>query len=114
MWVILGRLDMEPNIPAMVGSYGASKAALNLLVRRTHFENPWPYACCVKTGFVQTDNGNATAQVFDMPNATHTLEQSVAGLLEIVFGATRDKTLRKSFNFNGSEIFSWSLIVKLQ
>ncbi|KAI1649359.1 uncharacterized protein F4817DRAFT_363693 [Daldinia loculata] len=34
-------VEMEPTIPVKVGVYGASKAALNYLVRRAHFENPW-------------------------------------------------------------------------
>lgn len=97
-------VDMEPTIPAMVGSYGVSKAALNFLVRRTHFENPWLSAWVMNPGFVQTDNGNATAQVFGMGNAPHTLDQSVAGLLEVIDGATRDKTSGKFFNFDGSEM----------
>lgn len=97
-------VDMEPNIPAMVGSYGVSKAALNFLVRRTHFENPWLSAWVMNPGFVQTDNGNATAQVFGMGSAPHTLDQSVTGLLEVLDGASKDKTSGKFCNFDGSEI----------
>lgn len=97
-------VDMEPSIPVMVGSYGLSKAALNFLVRRTHFENPWLSAWVMNPGFVQTDNGSAMAHAFGMPEAPHTLEQSVEGLLGAIDGATKDKTSGKFFNFDGSEM----------
>ncbi|KAJ4387611.1 hypothetical protein N0V93_008207 [Gnomoniopsis smithogilvyi] len=97
-------VDMEPNVPAMVGSYGVSKVALNFLVRRTHFENPWLSAWVMHPGFVQTDTGNATAQVLGMTNAPLTLEESVTGLLEAIDGATKEKTSGKFLNFDGSEI----------
>lgn len=45
-------IDMEPNIPAMVGSYGISKAALNYLVRCTDFENCWLASWVINPGFV--------------------------------------------------------------
>lgn len=97
-------VDMESNIPAKVGSYGVSKSALNYLVRRTHFENPWLTAWVMNPGFVQTDNGNATAQVFGMPKAPHTLEQSVAGLLGHLDSATKAGTSGKFLNFDGTEL----------
>jgi norsolorinic acid ketoreductase len=34
-------VDMEENIPFILGSYGVSKAAVNYLTRRIHFENDW-------------------------------------------------------------------------
>ncbi len=33
--------DLEANKEYLLGAYGASKAALNYLVRRAHFETPW-------------------------------------------------------------------------
>lgn len=96
-------VDMEPTVPAMVGTYGVSKSALNYLVRRTHFENPWLSAWVMHPGWVQTDTGNGTAQVLGMAKAPHTLDQSVTGLLEVIDGATKDKTSGRFFNFDGSE-----------
>lgn len=79
-------VDMEPNVPARLGSYGVSKSALNYLVRRTHFENPWLTAWVMHPGFVQT------------------LERSVAGLLGRVDGATRAGTSGKFFDIDGAEL----------
>lgn len=36
-------------------AYGASKAALNFVVRRIHFENPSLIAFCVNPGWLRTD-----------------------------------------------------------
>ena len=95
---------MEPNIPARLGSYGVSKSALSYLVRRTHFENPWLTVWVMHPGFVQTDNGDAMAQLFGMPQAPDTLERSVAGLLGRVDGATRAGTSGKFFDIDGAEL----------
>ena len=45
-------VDMEENIPFRLGSYGVSKAALNFLVRRIHFENEWLTAFSIHPGWV--------------------------------------------------------------
>lgn len=96
-------VDMEANIPAKVGSYGASKMALNYLVRRVHFENPWLTAWVNDPGFAQSDNGNATARLFGLAEAPVTIEQSVAGLQARIDGATRSATSGRFYNFDGSE-----------
>ncbi|KAG8166719.1 hypothetical protein KVR01_002408 [Diaporthe batatas] len=97
-------VDMEQNIPVKVGTYGVSKVALNYLVRRVHFENPWLISWVVDPGFVQTDNGNATAKLFGMGEAPHTIAQSVAGLLDVIDNATRSGTSGKFYGFDGKEI----------
>lgn len=99
-----GRIvDMEATIAAKVGSYGASKIGLNYLVRRAHFENPWLTAWVNDPGFAQSDNGNATARVFGLPEAPVTIEQSITGLQARIDGATRLATSGKFYNFDGSE-----------
>lgn len=97
-------IEMEPTIPALVGTYGLSKLALNYLVRRTHFENPWLCAWVMHPGFVQTDNGNATARVFGMTEAPVPLAASVEGLLGKVDSASKEDTSGKFFNFDGAEM----------
>lgn len=95
-------MELMARVPAAI--YGSSKAALNFLVRRTHFDDPWLTAWIMNPGFVQTNNGNATAKVFGMAEAPHTLEQSVNGLLRSVDGATRTGTSGKFYNFDGTEL----------
>lgn len=96
--------DMEllARVPAAI--YGSSKAALNFLVRRTHFDDPWLTAWVMNPGFVRTENGNATAKVFGLPEAPNTLEESVNGLLNSIDSATRIGTSGKFYNFNSTEL----------
>lgn len=68
-----GRLvAREASVLAKVGSYGTSMLGLNYLVRRAHFENPWLTAWVNDPGFA---NGNATARVFSLSEASVTIEQ---------------------------------------
>lgn len=97
-------LDMEPTIPAKVGVYGASKAALNYLVRRTHFENPWLTAWVMNPGFVQTDTGNAHARLWGMEKAPHAFEDIIPNLLKKIDQATRAETSGNFYNFDGSPL----------
>jgi norsolorinic acid ketoreductase len=43
---------LEENVPFMLGSYGASKAAVNYVVRRAHCENDWLQAFLLEPGCV--------------------------------------------------------------
>lgn len=43
-------VDMEENIPFILGSYGVSKTAVNYITRRIHFENDWLTAFVVHPG----------------------------------------------------------------
>ncbi|KAF9470174.1 NAD(P)-binding protein [Pholiota conissans] len=52
-----GSIELIPTIPFDVGPYGASKAALNWVVRKIHFENEWLIAYPQCPGPVDTDMG---------------------------------------------------------
>ncbi|KAK9422882.1 putative aflatoxin biosynthesis ketoreductase nor-1 [Seiridium unicorne] len=97
-------VEMESLSQVMLASYGSSKVALNYLVRRVHFENQWLTAWVMNPGFVQTESGNATAKVFGMQEAPHTIDISVGGLLSKADSATRSNTSGKFFSFNGTEM----------
>lgn len=97
-------VDMEPNVPTRLGSYGVNKLALNYLVRRTHFENLWLTAWVIYPDFVQTDNGDALAKFFDLSQAPDTLGESVEGLLGRINGATSAGTSGKFFNTDNTAL----------
>lgn len=97
-------MDMEPTIPVKVGVYGASKAALNYLVRRVHFENPWLLSWVMNPGFVQTDTGNTHARLWGMEKAPHALEDIIPGLVQKVDEATRAETSGNFYNFDGTPL----------
>jgi norsolorinic acid ketoreductase len=84
-----------------VTAYGSSKAAVNYIVRKIHFENPDLIAFPIHPGYVvailkrscrqwltlpgsrwaQTDMGNEGAAIMGIPTAPITVEQSVSGVL---------------------------------
>ncbi|KAI5862506.1 putative aflatoxin biosynthesis ketoreductase nor-1 [Durotheca rogersii] len=97
-------VEMEPTIPVKVGVYGASKAALNYLVRRAHFENPWLTAWVMNPGFVQTATGNAHAQLWGMEKAPHSIDDIIPGLLGKIDEATRAETSGNFYNFDGTPL----------
>ncbi|TGJ82708.1 hypothetical protein E0Z10_g6050 [Xylaria hypoxylon] len=41
---------LEENVPFLLGSYGASKAAVNYIIRRAHIENDWLQAFLLEPG----------------------------------------------------------------
>ncbi|KAK7941420.1 NAD(P)-binding Rossmann-fold containing protein [Apiospora aurea] len=97
-------MDMEPTIPVKVGAYGASKAALNYLVRRAHFENPWLACWVMNPGFFQTESGEESAKLWGMPGAPHALKDVVPALMGKIDEATVEKTSGKFYNFDGTEL----------
>ncbi|KAK8035742.1 hypothetical protein PG991_001815 [Apiospora marii] len=91
-------------IPLRVGAYGASKAALNYLVRRAHLENKWLACWAMNPGFVQTETGNAHAKSWGFEQALHELDRTVKILMEKVDEATLEKTAGRFINFDGEEM----------
>ncbi|KAI0970354.1 Nor-1 [Xylaria arbuscula] len=94
-------LKLEENAPFMLGSYGASKAAVNYVVRRAHVENEWLQAFLLEPGVIQTDMGNEGAQYFGWPEAPIKVSDSVEGLLKQIDGSTREATSGKFFDYLG-------------
>lgn len=88
--------------PFPTASYGASKAALNYLVKHTHVANPWLTAWVMNPGFVETDNGFEWARVAGMEKPPQTLQESVAGLINKIDHATKSDTSGNFYNFNGA------------
>ncbi|KAI1470848.1 putative aflatoxin biosynthesis ketoreductase nor-1 [Daldinia caldariorum] len=97
-------VEMEPTIPVRVGAYGASKTALNYLVRRAHFENPWLTAWVMNPGFVQSVTGNAHARLWGMEKAPHSLDDVVPAIVGKIESATRAETSGNFYNFDGTPL----------
>ncbi|KAI1193933.1 Nor-1 [Nemania serpens] len=94
---------LEDNVPFMLGSYGASKAAVNYVVRRAHAENDWLQAFLLEPGVIQTDMGTAGSQYFGWPAAPVKVSDSVEGLLKQIDGSSREATSGKFFDYQGVE-----------
>ncbi|THY81960.1 NAD(P)-binding protein, partial [Aureobasidium pullulans] len=85
-------IEME-HMPLMpITAYGASKAALNYIVRKIHFENPGVCSWVLSPGWVRTEMGNHGAEVVGMERAPVSLEQSVEAILEEIDSATKEET----------------------
>ncbi|RDW61497.1 aflatoxin biosynthesis ketoreductase nor-1-like protein [Coleophoma crateriformis] len=94
------------SLPLPATAYGMSKAALNYMVRKIHFENPGLNAWVMSPGWVQTDQGNAGAAAVGMDAAPVTLEQSVTGMLDKIDNATREETSGTFQSFDETK-YAW-------
>lgn len=94
------------DFPIPFGAYGASKASLNYLTRKIHFENEKLIAFPLSPGWVQTDMGNAGAHASGMSEAPVTLKESVDGILDKIDNATREETSGTFQSFDDKK-FNW-------
>lgn len=79
--------------PAVFAAYGPSKAALNYLIARLHFEETWLTTVAVHPGLVLTDMGSGLVSVAGGKDATGAIDvpTSVGGLLKLTDEATREE-----------------------
>jgi len=85
----LGSLGIMEYAPGPWFTYGITKAALNYMTRKIHFENDWLVSIALSPGWVETDMGGRAAKAVGMETAPMTVEQSVSGLVSVIDGATR-------------------------
>lgn len=85
MSTALGSIAEVDRYPMRFGAYGASKAAINYLMRKVHFEETWLTSMVICPGWAQTDMGNASAKSAKFgEQAPVPLDISVNGLVEEV------------------------------
>ncbi|KAK7409269.1 hypothetical protein QQX98_008579 [Neonectria punicea] len=79
----LGSLAEVDNYPQSAGAYGASKAAVNYLMRKVHYEEPWLASMVICPGWTQTEMGNNGAKQFGFGDtAPLTVDVSTKGVIE--------------------------------
>ncbi|KAG8629745.1 hypothetical protein KVT40_001364 [Elsinoe batatas] len=100
----LASIGLMGDLPMPAGAYGGSKAMMNYLVRKMHFENEGLVAFVISPGWVQTDMGNAGAKASGMVEAPTTVEESVSGILKKVEGATREGEGGRFLSFDEARI----------
>lgn len=88
----VGLQDALPGPPAKFSPYGASKAALNWLVKRMHIEEPWLTTYVTHPGLVLTDMSAEFIDTVADPVALGaiTVDVSVSGILNTLDSATRE------------------------
>jgi norsolorinic acid ketoreductase len=101
----LGSLAVMEYAPGPWFTYGITKAALNYMTRKIHFENDWVISIALSPGWVETDMGTRAAKAVGMDAAPLTVEQSVSGLISVIDGATR--AISGSFIAHDGEVVPW-------
>ncbi|KAK7892598.1 hypothetical protein LTR67_007695 [Exophiala xenobiotica] len=99
-----GSITQVDKLPVENTAYGASKAALNFVTRRIHYENPYLVAFPINPGWLQTDLGNHAAKTAGQATAPVTVSDGVKGLIEQIDRATRQETSGKFMAYDGEEL----------
>lgn len=104
----IGGMELLAGFPAKLSPYGASKAALNWLVRRLQFEEPWLISFVIHPGLVLSDMGSAAVKEAGAdPTALGaiTVEESAKAILNSIDAATPDTT--GTFQSYSGAILPW-------
>ncbi|KAJ3501769.1 hypothetical protein NLJ89_g9193 [Agrocybe chaxingu] len=106
-----GSLTAYISAPFEITVYGASKAALNYITRRIHFENEWLVSFPLAPGIVQTDMAyqarelDTSGQLGVLQDQLFvSVEEASVLLVNIVDNATREKEGGEFVNVDGSRI----------
>ena len=101
----IGSQEVFSAFPPALSPYGASKIALNWLVSRIHYEEPWLTTWTVHPGLVVTDMSTSAMGGSGVDLASRgaiTVETSGSGLLKLLDEATREQHGGKFFNYDGA------------
>ncbi|KAF5691916.1 ketoreductase [Fusarium denticulatum] len=99
-----GSLGFMENLRVENTAYGSSKAALNFITRRIHFEKPDLVAFSINPGWLQTDLGNHAAQSSGLSAAPVSVQDGVNGIVSVIDGATREVTSGRFLSWENNEI----------
>ncbi|KAI7762682.1 hypothetical protein LZL87_014026 [Fusarium oxysporum] len=89
----IGSMEHLVGFPPTGSPYGGSKAALNWLIRRLHFEEPWLISLVFHPGLVETDLARAVAtnQGAKLSNfGAISIETSVSSMVNIIGKANKE------------------------
>ncbi|KAJ5492682.1 hypothetical protein N7539_001428 [Penicillium diatomitis] len=104
----IGGMELLAGFPAKLSPYGASKAALNWLVRRIQFEEPWLISFVIHPGLVLSDMGSAAVKetgADPIALGAISVEESAKAILKSIDEATPD-TSGTFQSYNGG-ILPW-------
>ncbi|KAK0703896.1 hypothetical protein B0T26DRAFT_517465 [Lasiosphaeria miniovina] len=82
--------EVETTVPYRNGAYAASKAMLNHLLRRAHFESEGIAVFAVDPGFFDSDMGKEGASILGYDGPLTSLESVTAGTVREIDNTTRE------------------------
>ncbi|KAF8169529.1 hypothetical protein BJ912DRAFT_172830 [Pholiota molesta] len=107
-----GSIELIPSVPVDGGPYGASKAALNWVARKIHYENPWLVVFPVCPGIVHTDMAQQSIDLDKSGNAAvikdlwRPAEVAAGMLVELIGVSTREGNGGQFNNIEGGR-YAW-------
>ncbi|KAJ7466166.1 aflatoxin biosynthesis ketoreductase-like protein nor-1 [Mycena galericulata] len=104
-----GAASMGAYYPLPASAYGSSKAASNFLVKVLDAEHKPLVALAIHPGWVATDMGNVGAVANGLPEAPVSVDDSVAGILSRIDGATKEKSSGRFWNFKALKGNPWDI-----
>ncbi|ODN95299.1 hypothetical protein L198_04692 [Cryptococcus wingfieldii CBS 7118] len=75
-----------------LGAYGATKTAVNFIVRGIHIEEPKLKAFAINPGWVNTDMGYVGSTLAGLDAPPDKLSDTVPGIIKVIDEATKEKT----------------------
>jgi len=101
----IGGQEILAGLPPILSPYGSSKAALNWLVRRLHYEESWLTSYVTHPGLVLTDMASGMFESVEQARAMGGIdvEVSIAGILKTLDSATKE-TSGTFQNYDGTTI----------
>lgn len=109
MFISLLPLSCSAGFPMPNGVYGPSKAAAHWLSAKINSEDAWLNSFAISPGFVQTDMGNAGADMFGMDEATRaavmiTRDQSCDGIINVLASSSKEAHGGKLIDYKGDAV----------
>ncbi|KIM94041.1 hypothetical protein OIDMADRAFT_45853 [Oidiodendron maius Zn] len=104
MATAVSSFGLMENFPLPSAGYGASKAGLNYIARKIHFEHESMISVCLYPGWVKTELGNTVAKSIGMQEASISIDKSVEGILAQIDAATREGTSGKFIDYEGNSL----------
>jgi len=101
---VVGSIGDLEKWPLQGVAYGASKAAMNYVIRKIHIEHPQLTVFPIHPGWVQTDMGNDGAVANGLEEAPVTLKDSIDGMVSKIDVATRAETSGNFISFDSQSI----------
>ncbi|KAK4496147.1 hypothetical protein PRZ48_012126 [Zasmidium cellare] len=103
-----GSIAQQDKIQFPLAEYGPSRAAVNWLFRKVHFEEERIAAVLVDPGLIDTETGGSAVTQFGMHRSNlQSVEQSAENYLKVVDSASKENTSGKFISAQSQTELEW-------